>query len=1188
MGNKVIKSSIYINGTIRTPKLVYPQKWSNLLDERLDEAYFSLTGVKDKNAFQVMDDVEYRITTTDKRRGTTQSWSKYYFVANPKSTQSPVFKGTYDHDLYCIELTKLLELYVVDSKTFTNALGRNYTTNSAGVSPTVSEVPESTANYAGDMWRHDIFISPTSTGMLEIPSLADVVDTSSGTADNVVSSNVTINVYQNGTLIYSYSTSVSASGLDTSGGTTINAALGTLEVQYSARWTDRSALVDINYQSQASYTIQTVENRYPLKRITCKDAIEILFDIATPLFKGEKPRFTLDPSIADELDRIYIPEITGTQNTLRENLQLIGQFIHGEPRLVPYGFKTYKLIFDKFGERVKSKLPPVYIERSEEQSINEYCSSIDSSAENLVNQLDYVSAPITVPRDNGSKTVRAETYVRVTDGNMQADVPTGISRVEKVECICNGLSDYVDITAYVWESTAYNSQLSSYDDVPPNNKAYALYYTIGGTSIQGLNFKLDDAWLPAYERYAIINILERESGVTLNTSGADFYPTIRFRITYVPYFNVRLTQSKPYIKDFREPATLIYNQAANVIENRAYGEHLKGVVARVGNPEKSVTYILGSPGQIPKAGELYDDEYYISSVAVEVYRSYIKCTLGLSKDFNRLSSYIGVSSERRLYEVSERAAYARTTVYKEYIVIGDSTESDNTLLGSNFMGAITQTFTQNGTFDRIDHVVAQGETYSNTMIPSPVELPVIGTALGNALVFTWNYEDNYSAGATVSYQTASVNGETVSGYFQDNYAYADYYGKIYYYHFDLRNASSEGTLDEALALPGTTKTPTDSGIFSTEAYQPYIYRKDSREISQFCAEVEFVTNRKDIIIGSALAARNPLIGAPQQDPVRLYFLPFKVNKFATKITTDLSDVPYIGTYAEGYMISGVPILTGTPQGSSTVTGTFQVARTGAITNAEGNKNNGNTVYKNFTLSNGMFVLTDPMPISDISVGGSFYTTDPSAAGGTDSASVIYEIVIQSIDDSTGDFYGFRYPISIETSTTPVIVVSSVGRQVCLAVQGAADCQAYAFITPQYTTTQTAEDDEGNVVKQTYYEGGEVLIASNTALSASDTISPIYFAPVHDPFKRFEIVETHGSPSMTGSAYKYARYDEGVKKFFCNESVDLQDLDIGDIVFYPTSYNGLETGKALAQVTIQGKSATSVTAKVDIIINKEEA
>lgn len=47
-------------------------------------------------------------------------------VSNDKSVESPVGSGRYNHQLYLIELTKILEGFIGDSITFTNALGNDY------------------------------------------------------------------------------------------------------------------------------------------------------------------------------------------------------------------------------------------------------------------------------------------------------------------------------------------------------------------------------------------------------------------------------------------------------------------------------------------------------------------------------------------------------------------------------------------------------------------------------------------------------------------------------------------------------------------------------------------------------------------------------------------------------------------------------------------------------------------------------------------------------------------------------------------------------------------------------------------------------------------------------------------------------------------------------------------------------
>lgn len=1169
-----INTNVYINGVNFSMYAVRPLKWGNFLDERLDELYITLVGAK-KKAFKPMDKVEIVSTLFNKYRNSTTTKRGYYLVANDKATETPVGSGRYTHELYCIELTKLLEMYVVDSLTFTNVLARDFTQTVPFVTPLVSD-PELSGLYAGDIWLNNVYKSPIEEGTFEVLPVAQVYDGSLGNnsgLEGVRYSKNTIQLLRGSDSIYSYQSPDYTSQEIYNGGTTVNLTQGSYSLIYTTTLSIRG--VSQYRSSRATYNFSVVRNHYPLKRLTCADAINRICDLATPLNESESPKFSLPPADVDWLDKIYLPEITTTQSTLRECLQTVGKIVHAEPRLIPNGFNTYYITFDRYGGMTQGITPKKYVEKVSEQAIESYCSSVDSAAQNLVNSLNYAQGVIVEPRANAYKTVRTETqYVRISDTNMSIQLSRPIYKIIKLECglvMNNTVSAPVDLTPYVFEQTLYNSQLSSYSDVYPYSKAYALYYAIGGKSIEGLNFKLDDAWFPAFKNYAIVNILNEATGQTLNlpAAGSDdapnFYPTLAFRVTYVPYFNVRLTQSKQYIKDFDEPAVLVYNQSANVIESRAYGENLKGVAARLGTPERSVTYWISSFYQIPTAGQLYDDDYYISTVAVEMYNNAMKCTLGLSKDFNRLSAYIGVSSERRLYEVSERAAYDRTTLYKEYIVVGDAETTDNTLLGDNFFDALVNEFTQTAEIATIDKVIAWGGTYQNptgTTALRPldaVELPVVASALGNAIVFIWSYQDNYSAGAAASYQTATVGTHTYSGYFQGDYAYTDYYGKMYYYNFDLSPSTGAETTDfntqTALGVdfPGIddSDTPgTSSGYFSTLEYKPYIYRKDSREISQFCAEVEFVTNRKDLIIGSALAARNGLVGAQKEDPVRLYFLPFKINKFAGKITEDLSDVPYFAP-------SGINI------------GERQVRQSTESPSL--------TVYLGYQInSNGQFELITPTTFENIELGDVYYSEN---ADGTTTATTATQIYLNKLIKQ-GAFY-VAYQLITTDPQTDGYIMQITEKQMILTVFGDIPaCEAWAFITPQYTTTQKVEDDEGNVSEQTYYEGGEVLLACNTPVADGGTIAPIYFTAVHDPFARFDV---NYNPGLTivftqeTYAYAYVRYDSLIKKFIVEDkTIDVLNAPVGTKFYQVDGDFENSIGTTLQEFTVTYRGEDSVS------------
>ena len=928
----------------------------------------------------------------------------------------------------------------------------------------------------------------------------------------------------------------------------------------------------------AKFTFQVVDNEYPLKKWTITDVINRTLDLAEPLRKGEKPRFYLqgtDPvtgavaagSQAEKFDKVLAPQFSFTKQTLRECLQECGKVIHGEPRLDAKkdseGNYYYEVSFDLYGQTERSDIySKKYILKTVSQAVDSYASSLDSNAENLVNQLDKYGGVIVEPYSGGYKTVRTENiYARITETNMIIPTQFPIYTIEKLECgiLPNqgkdvkdsvALVDYnpyvytfeitgqtgktvvikytvdgvehtgtyevtespytvgpiaeksqtveivsayaynsdlappIDITPYVFEKTIYDAQLSSYEDQYPYSKAYAVMYTQGQKGITQLNFKPENPVNPIFENYSILNILRRATGdsdLSLDEYGdgnpGTEYAYLAFRVTYTPFYNSRVGQTKVNYQDYPRAAALIFNQQSNVIESRYYGENLKGAIARIGNVEKSITYNLARLHEIPEAGQMFDNDYYISAVSTEFLPTYIKCTLGLSKDFNRLSQYIGISSVKRFSEVSQGQALERNILYKEYVVIGDSETADtDSMIGDNLLGAIADTFTQTGHYKPLTNVMAYGGTYSipsrqdmnvdiqnqttvtfnnaektitftttadnpyqktvsaqmvfnisetndvtvsftgktvtvnaedynptSTPIstinsvtiwqayytdtdyyPMPVvNLPVISSAFGNSIAFSWAYEDNYSAGAISQY---AENGN-VAGCFQNNYQYTDYYGRMYHYNFDLQEAGEAVTNEDeqeeiGMRLPGAEGDSVSSGYFSTIGKSAFILRKDNREKLQVNVQIDFVSNRKDLIIGSALAAYCGAVrGSDASRAARLYVFDEPLNKFINhvegSITVDLESVD-------------IP--------------------SGAVSRS--------------IVSNGQF--------------------------------------------------------QINSNTFP------------LSVSGKSTGKSWAIVTAQESKDETVEDEEGNPTTQTVQYGGDVLLAANMDITAGQTLGPIYF------------------------------------------------------------------------------------------------
>ena len=693
------------------------------------------------------------------------------------------------------------------------------------------------------------------------------------------------------------------------------------------------------HTTSATYKFAVAENKNPLKAWTITDVCGRLFDIAEPLRLGEKPRFYLqgkDPvtgavtagSLADRYDKIQAPQFSFTKQTLRECLQQIGGVVHGEPRATAVkasdGNWYYEISFDEYGGTERSGIyARKYIKKTASQVIDSYASYLDSHAENLVNQLSKYAGVITEPYASGYQTVRTETmYARISEENMIIRTKYPIYSIEKIECgIIPGNTDIpapIDITSYVFESTLYNSQLSSYDSQYPYSKAYGLMYTQGEKNITALNFKQEHPIDQSFEKYAIVNILRAATGNnSLDLTGATSdethysagnYPQLAFRVTYTPFYTARIGQGKVNYLDFPYGAGLIFNQQANVIEARYYGENLKGAIARLGNVELSKTYLLSRLAHVPKAGTLYNDDYYISAVAVEFLPTYIKCTIGLSKDFNRLSQYIGISSVKRFSEVSQGQAMERNTLWREFCVIGDPVTPDGAagLAQVALLNAVYYTFTQTGGGAPISCVQAWGTSYQGegniTDAFGISLLPVISSAFGNSVSFSWEYEDNYSSGPVSQYAyNGTGDNSTVTGYFQNNYQYTDYYGRLYYYSFFLyEDAKAPASFDEQTSignsLPGAELSVVsgETPYVSTAVAGPIVLRKDNREKLQCNFQLDFVTNRKDMIIGSALAAYNPAVRKTDSSlAAKLYLLDAPLNKFTDNMLgagIDLSEL----------------------------------------------------------------------------------------------------------------------------------------------------------------------------------------------------------------------------------------------------------------------------------------------------------
>ena len=857
-----------------TEQVPFPIKWSNLLDERLDEATISVLRT-DVEIFHPMTRVRiYVFNENDPDNGHTLNM----LVSQDRAAQKFI-QGQYvwNHDLVLIEETKLLEGFVCRSQGYVNSLGRDYERGTYKVEPKEVGSSNPTGQTVPLSPNISNIFSPLATNKLHtFPPLQNIFDLSDY---RIRTSTVTL---KKGDKIFS-----------TINNTTDSLTfdfneVGDYELIYYVYVNLIGAPASYWIIDSMTYNIKVLNNLAPLPKWNARTVIERALTIAEPLRKGDAPRFKLNEAQAAEFETIETPEFQFTQSTLREVLQGVGAYVHGEPRLI--GDTIY---YDMYGsEELNEVKYNRYAKLSCSQGIEDYATALDSSVDNFVNSLDTPYATLTEPYIGGFKTVRTESlFARIEEGNMFIETKYPIYSIKKVTCGETFSTDPIDITPYIFESSEY-ARMSSYIEQYPKSKAYALYYTQGEKNIQGLTFKVNDATGGVFKNYAIVNILEALSGKSVNIPN---YATLAFQVEYVPIFPARVQQSKQYIGDFKYPRTLIYNQGQNVVESQYYGENMKGAIARLGNVDKTYTIVMYGLAPIPKIGTLWNDDYYISSVAVQVDFQTTTITLGLSQDFNRLSQYIGINSTKRFYEVSERQAFDSQLSYRDYAVIGDKTDGGDALYSIN---SLVNTFWQQGAgTPPISLLLAKGEDENGGEL-AKIALPVQTIALGNSAVLTTKYEDNYSAGNDSVYQS---NGN-VTGTFTNAVAYGDLYGNIEYLNLDYyREGTKPANFAEQTKIGNQLPDAVDiSGLGNnsiTTGNKPLWVKKGSTEILALTYQIDFVTNRRNIIIGSAMAKNCPFVsGAQLGHYANLYVLQKRLSKL--KLVANLSNATLIKSYGD--------------------------------------------------------------------------------------------------------------------------------------------------------------------------------------------------------------------------------------------------------------------------------------------------
>ena len=812
----------------------------------------------------------------------------YRLVSSTKRTRrtfAPSVGAKYDWTINTIELTKAMERRFIGTLTSTKYLQTEYASGTIAASYAMSGENVENLEVIGKIYS-PIEINSTKTvpsvsGMFKLPPTTTDGNTTTGWFWDETK----IKAIQNNVVLQENSASGAAPELSFSTDTP-----GNITVRYELRirsesQTAGSMLPSIIYwKTVYDFAISAFSQITPKTQPTITSVCQRLLSSGITRRGGfSAQEYVLDENFAEKYKNVLAPEFSFTNCTLFEALAQVGGYIHAIPRLVQLSTTDdthYKVTFDKLGGSEQAPTMPPMIYQDSTIDSNEWCGKITSPAQNLCNTTD--EGGTITELGNDYITVRTEDgQIEINGDNVLIRTSLPIQQLIKLECgfipdYNSGNTPVGDITAYAYEDAEYSVLSSYWGTAYPYSKAWALRWKQGGTTIDGLTWRQKNVTSvgDAFQNTAIINIINAKTGLSLKSAeknDGEWYRRLAFKVTYVPIATARVEAVKPVLTDGGETSNaLVYNQGANVAETSFYGEKMRGAIARLGQDVEQRTYDIKNYSQMPKVGQILDGKY-IATIDAEYDITRIRITVTLAKNFNQLSQFVGLNSNYRLYDISEKQSVERHIHYADKIFIGKTpTVGSNLTLLQNVSNVLINTINHSKTGDeeikKAQLVRVLPFSAGNALQDRAVILPVVAFPFGTSICFNFSFYDNYGAGFQSSDDYENEKNKAA----QRLVPYTDVYGEVSHIHFAMYNegwtpnlaAQQDGGY--AKIYPQDNEFNWYSGDNSKALVDTYLasylltdgaleINKDSREKIDVTYQVHYIAKSDDIVVGTGLA-----------------------------------------------------------------------------------------------------------------------------------------------------------------------------------------------------------------------------------------------------------------------------------------------------------------------------------------------
>jgi hypothetical protein len=641
--------------------------------------------------------------------------------------------------------------------------------------------------------------------------------------------------------------------------------------------------------------------------------------------------FDIDSSLATLLDTVESPEFTFKDITLREAINQIASVLNAVARLD----RESTLTFDFYNDLLTLISDETnIIEKSISQDIDYYATDLTRDAINMVNDSQEKDGVEIYPSESLFTTHRTNEFF-LTPSNMVIPTNKRIYRVRKliwrgdITISNNAVLNYfpslttingeydVDISDRVLEFKEYQTLQQDKEDnlfnitgtvfderKNPDNKFKSnhIYYNYKEkniidnetTGMWDTTLNVDLAIKASVYTQLVDNgtITATPNGwaglnITINSNELEYLWKVEYET--IPN-SIRINSSREDNIDIDKKTSLQANQQSRIVNMQNFVRNTEAVINRIGNKELELSHRVLDVSNSYNIGDYTSDLFILTVKETILFDDFAYCKYGLSRNFNRISQFIGVNSEERQWEISEKdRTLERDLLYKEYIYVDAQTigaivgSSDSEILETLARESYVDTFNPSSTkptakvgvckpYDKTGARIGSTYYYKGVLGNSVATLlPMTFNGAGRSIVINFEFDSNKNAGNWINNKQGVTGVNATNQYSIDYSPYTDDNGEnvrmeIEIYEDLVSSSPLSNKVINGERLPYIGTAPTNK-MFDFELYT----LKDRRMVDKGTIQLEQKSrDTEKVIIGKALSKKNRLINDNAPNEIRLY------------------------------------------------------------------------------------------------------------------------------------------------------------------------------------------------------------------------------------------------------------------------------------------------------------------------------